>query len=82
MGVGGAGDCEREGVEEDSGGPLDQADCFGIVGFLDVCAVEDLLIECGKKRSFLVDFFFESGALVVVKNDLPAGVEAAGKASV
>lgn len=44
----GAGDCEREGVEDVCGGPLDQADCLGIVGFLGGCAVEDLLIECGK----------------------------------
>lgn len=43
-GADGAGDCERDGVDDDWGGPRDQADTFGIVGFLDVCAVEDLLI--------------------------------------
>lgn len=37
----GAGDCERD---DDWGGPRDQADTFGTVGFLDVCAVEELLI--------------------------------------
>lgn len=44
MGVGGAGDWEREGVEDESGGPFDQAEFLGIVGFLDACAVEGLLI--------------------------------------
>jgi len=85
----GAGDCERD---DDWGGPRDQADTFGTVGFLDVCAVEELLIldlesatapsmqwhthEC---HSFWSTFVFGAG-VVVVENDLPAGVEAAGNA--
>lgn len=50
MGVDGAGDWERDGADEDWGGPLDQAECFGIVGFLDVCAVDGLLILQGGER--------------------------------
>jgi hypothetical protein len=52
MGVGGAGDCEREGVVVVAlfcGGPRAQADFDGSRGgFFDVDAVADLLIECGR----------------------------------
>jgi hypothetical protein len=51
MGVEGAGDCEREGVEVAlfCGGPRAQADfveSWG--GFFGNDAVADLLIECGR----------------------------------
>jgi hypothetical protein len=51
MGVGGAGDCEREGVVVAlfCGGPRAQADFDGSWGgFFDVDTVADLLIECGR----------------------------------
>ena len=81
-------------MDDDWGGPLAQADFAGSgVGIFGAVAVEDLLIlqrdmreeRKEKKRNVRIVakimnfYFFVDSCGLVVKNDLPAGENAAGR---